>query len=69
MTDTEHETLQELKTQTQAIFTILRGDDKGQLGLIQQVRFMWKTFWLWPLCTLSAIGGAIGTMILQRLFH
>lgn len=69
MTSDEHNAIQEIRSDIKAIYIMLRGDDRGQLGLIQQVRFIWKTFWLWPLCSLSAIGGAIMTITIQRLFH
>jgi hypothetical protein len=46
----------------------LYGDSKGALGVVRQVQFMWKTFWLWPLCTLSGVAGVVATLLAQRFF-
>ena len=69
MNPQEHSTLLEIRQNIKDIHIILRGDDKGQLGLIHQVKFMWKSFWLWPLCSLSAIFGFIAHVIVVKTFH
>lgn len=68
MTSEEHQLLQELRSEVKRITTVLVGDDTGVWGLTHQVRFMWRAFVIWPMCTLSAFAGALSTIILQMIF-
>lgn len=61
--------LREIREELKTLGEILRGDDKGTWGLTHQVHLMWRAFIIWPLCTLSALAGAAGTLLLQQLFH
>ena len=62
----EHQ--QRLEAKLDQILTILHGDDQGGMGIIQRVSIIWRMMVIWPLCTGSAVAGAIVTMMVQKIW-
>lgn len=57
--------VQSLSSTVRSLVETLHGKD-GTFGFLTKVRIMWSSLIVWPLCTLSACVGAIGTMLITR---
>ena len=57
-----------LEDKLDKILEILHGDETGDMGMIQRVSIIWRVFIVWPLCTGSAVAGAVVTILVQKLF-
>jgi hypothetical protein len=69
MTSEESKILSKVEAEVKTLGELLRGNDKGGLGIAHQVRLMLKFFWLWPISIASFCGGIVVTLILQKIFH
>lgn len=69
MTDYEEikRDVRETRDKVNTILEILHGKDDGSLGALQKLNFLWRSHIIWPLCTLSALCGALGTILIQKL--
>jgi len=57
-----------LEDKVDRILSILHGDEKGEMGMIQRVSIIWRVFMIWPICTGSGVAGAVITILVQKFF-
>lgn len=55
-----------LEDKLDQILAILHGDGKGEMGMVQKVSILWRLVLTWPLCTASALVGAILTLLIEK---
>lgn len=67
MNETDNEILVEMRDDIRSIKAILHGDTQGSFGMLQKMNIMWRIHIVWPFCAGSAVIGALGTILVQKL--
>lgn len=59
--------IERIEAKLDQVLSILHGDGKQEMGMVQRVNILWTVVLKWPLYIISVIVGALLTILIQYL--